>query len=166
MYNLVGFQTNLKFPEQKRVFGLIPALRNAEFVRYGVMHRNTFIDSPRVLNSDYSAKYRDDLFFAGQLTGVEGYMESASSGLMAGINLAYKVLGRDTLTLPADTMIGALSRYITDESVVKFQPMGASFGLLPELENRSRDKKIRGEQYAQRALSSLENFKAERMIKV
>lgn len=166
MYNLVGFQTNLKFPEQKRVFGLIPALKNAEFVRYGVMHRNTFIDSPRVLNSDYSAKCREDLFFAGQLTGVEGYMESASSGLMAGINLAYKMLGRDTLTLPADTMIGALSRYITDESVLKFQPMGASFGLLPELVNRSRDKKIRGEQYAARALDSLEKFKAERMLEV
>lgn len=163
MYNLVGFQTNLKFPEQKRVFGLIPALKNAEFVRYGVMHRNTFIDSPRVLNSDYSAKNRDDLFFAGQLTGVEGYMESASSGLMAGINAAYKLMGKDTLTLPSCTMIGALSRYITDESVTKFQPMGASFGLLPELENRSRDKKIRGEQYASRALESLHHFITERM---
>ncbi len=163
MYNLVGFQTNLKFPEQKRVFGLIPALKNAEFVRYGVMHRNTFIDSPRVLNSDYSAKLRDNLFFAGQLTGVEGYMESASSGLIAGINAAYKFLGKETLTLPAETMIGALSRYITDESVTKFQPMGASFGLLPELENRSRDKKIRGEQYASRSLEVLHRFTKERM---
>lgn len=163
MYNLVGFQTNLKFPEQKRVFGLIPALKNAEFVRYGVMHRNTFIDSPRVLNSDYSAKCRDDLFFAGQLTGVEGYMESASSGLMAGVNAAYKVLGRDTLTLPQETMIGALARYITDSTVKKFQPMGASFGILPELENRSRDKKIRGEQYAQRSLDILTRYISERL---
>ncbi len=163
MYNLVGFQTNLKFPEQKRVFGLIPALRNAEFVRYGVMHRNTFIDSPRVLCSDYSAKSFANLFFAGQLTGVEGYMESASSGLMAGINAARRFMCRDTFTLPEDTMIGALSRYITDESVKKFQPMGASFGLLPELENRSRDKKIRGEQYAERSLKSLDTFISERM---
>lgn len=163
MYNLVGFQTNLKFPEQKRVFGLIPALKNAEFVRFGVMHRNTFIDSPRVLMSDYSAKCKDTLFFAGQLTGVEGYMESASSGLMAGINAAYRFMGKDTLTLPEDTMIGALSRYITDDSIKKFQPMGASFGLLPDLLDRSRDKKIRGEQYAQRSLDVLTAFITERL---
>ncbi|MBQ4105493.1 MAG: methylenetetrahydrofolate--tRNA-(uracil(54)-C(5))-methyltransferase (FADH(2)-oxidizing) TrmFO [Clostridia bacterium] len=163
MYNLVGFQTNLKFPEQKRVFGLIPALKNAEFVRYGVMHRNTFIDSPRVLNSDYSAKTRETLFFAGQLTGVEGYMESASSGLMAGINAARKFKELKTLTLPEETMIGALSRYITDDTVKKFQPMGASFGLLPELTNRSRDKKIRGEQYAERSLDTLSMFVEERI---
>lgn len=163
MYNLVGFQTNLKFPEQKRVFGLIPALKNAEFVRYGVMHRNTFIDSPRVLNGDYSSKHRNTLFFAGQLTGVEGYMESASSGIMAGINAANLYLGKDTFILPEDTMIGALARYITNPTVMKFQPMGASFGLLPELSNRSRDKKIRGEQYADRALKSLSQFITERM---
>ncbi len=163
MYNLVGFQTNLKFPEQKRVFGLIPALKNAEFVRYGVMHRNTFIDSPRNLNSDYSAKFKNNIFFAGQLTGVEGYMESASSGLMAGINAANLFLSKETLTLPQETMIGALARYITDESVVKFQPMGASFGLLPELEERPRDKKLRGEAYAQRSLDSLSRFAAERL---
>lgn len=163
MYNLVGFQTNLKFPEQKRVFGLIPALKNAEFVRYGVMHRNTFIDSPRNLNSDYSAKFKNNIFFAGQLTGVEGYMESASSGLMAGINAANLFLSKETLTLPQETMIGALARYITDESVVKFQPMGASFGLLPELEERPRDKKLRGEAYAQRSLDSLSRFVAERL---
>ncbi len=163
MYNLVGFQTNLKFPEQKRVFGLIPALKNAEFVRYGVMHRNTFIDSPRVLNSDFSSKQRSTLFFAGQLTGVEGYMESASSGIMAGINAVNRYFGKDTFALPEDTMIGALARYISDPTVVKFQPMGASFGLLPELENRSRDKKIRGQQYADRSLSSLSQFITERM---
>lgn len=163
MYNLVGFQTNLKFSEQKRVFGLIPALKNAEYVRYGVMHRNTFIDSPRVLNSDFSAKCNPDLFFAGQFTGVEGYMESASSGLMAGINAVRRFKGKETLTLPKETMIGALSRYITDESIVKFQPMGASFGLLPELSDRPRDKKLRGEKYAQRSLEVLDSFKLERL---
>lgn len=164
MYNLVGFQTNLKFPEQKRVFGMIPALKNAEFVRYGVMHRNTFIDSPRVLISDYSAKCNQNLFFAGQLTGVEGYMESASSGLIAGINAYQRLAGNDTLLLPQETMIGALVRYITDESVTKFQPMGASFGLLPELENRPRDKKLRGEMYAQRSLDVLSRFITERNV--
>lgn len=163
MYNLVGFQTNLKFPEQKRVFGLIPALKNAEFVRYGVMHRNTFIDSPRVLNSDYSSKNESRLFFAGQLTGVEGYMESASSGLVAGINASRYLLGKESLVFPFDTMIGALASYITDESIVKFQPMGASFGLLPELENRPRDKKLRGEEYARRSLETLRNFIEERL---
>ncbi len=163
MYNLVGFQTNLKFPEQKRVFGLIPALKNAEFVRYGVMHRNTFIDSPRVLNSDYSSKNESRLFFAGQLTGVEGYMESASSGLVAGINASRYLLGKESLVFPLDTMIGALASYITDESIVKFQPMGASFGLLPELENRPRDKKLRGEEYARRSLETLRNFIEERL---
>lgn len=163
MYNLVGFQTNLKFPEQKRVFGMIPALKNAEFVRYGVMHRNTFIDSPRVLNSDYSAKADSKLFFAGQLTGVEGYMESASSGLMAGINAALRALGKDTLTLPQETMIGSLARYITDPTIMRFQPMGASFGLLPELENRPRDKKLRGEMYAQRSVDVLSRFITERI---
>ena len=163
LYNLVGFQTNLKFPEQKRVFGLIPALKNAEFVRFGVMHRNTFIDSPRVLNSDYSAKCNNRLFFAGQLTGVEGYMESASSGLIAGINAANRFLGSETLTLPIETMIGALARYITDSSIAKFQPMGASFGLLPELSNRPRDKKLRGEKYAERAIEVLNLYKSERL---
>lgn len=163
MYNLVGFQTNLKFSEQKRVFGLIPALKNAEYVRFGVMHRNTFIDSPRVLSSDYSAKFNPDIFFAGQLTGVEGYMESGSSGLVAGINAALRFRGEKTLDFPKDTMIGALAGYITDESVTKFQPMGASFGLLPELVNRPRDKKLRGEEYANRSLLSLQNFIAERL---
>lgn len=164
MYNLVGFQTNLKFSEQKRVFGLIPALKNAEFVRYGVMHRNTFIDSPRVLSGDYSAKCNSNLFFAGQLTGVEGYMESASSGLIAGINAYNRLMKKDTIVLPVETMIGALARYITDESVVKFQPMGASFGLLPELSNRPRDKKLRGEMYAERSLDTLSRFKIERNL--
>ncbi|MBQ7964590.1 MAG: methylenetetrahydrofolate--tRNA-(uracil(54)-C(5))-methyltransferase (FADH(2)-oxidizing) TrmFO [Ruminococcus sp.] len=158
MYNLVGFQTNLKFSEQKRVFGLIPALKNAEYHRYGVMHRNTFIDSPRLLNSDFSVKSNNNIFFAGQITGVEGYMESASSGLMAGINAYLRATEKDTVTLPCDTMIGCLSRYISDESVDYFHPMGAKFGVLPALLDRPRDKALRGAMYAQRSLCSLSKF--------
>ena len=155
MYNLVGFQTNLKFGEQKRVFSMFPALKNAEFVRYGVMHRNTFIDSPRLLNGDYSVRTRPNLFFGGQITGVEGYMESAASGLMAGINLARRLKGLETVVLPADTMIGALSRYISDPSVSRFQPMGANFGVLPPLDEKIRDKQLRYEKLAERAMCSL-----------
>ena len=158
MYNLVGFQTNLKFPEQKHVFSMIPALHRAEFVRYGVMHRNTFICSPKILNSDYSVKENKNLFFAGQITGVEGYMESAASGIMAGINACRVLEDKKTMTLPDDTMIGALSAYISDPTVKKFQPMGANFGVLPELENRPRDKKERGAAYSQRALNSLNKY--------
>ena len=164
IYNLVGFQTNLKFGEQKRVFSMIPALHDAEFLRYGVMHRNTFIDSPRILDSDYSDKENKSRFFAGQLTGVEGYMESASSGLICGINAARLVQGLDTVTLPATTMIGALSRYISDPYVSDFQPMGANFGILPELQNRPRDKAERGQAYADRALEDLKQFIAENEI--
>jgi methylenetetrahydrofolate--tRNA-(uracil-5-)-methyltransferase len=158
LYNLVGFQTNLKFPEQRRVFSMIPALENAEFVRYGVMHRNTFINSPEILNSDFSVRGEESLFFAGQITGVEGYMESASSGLMAGINSAMYALNKDTVTLPEATMIGSLSRYISDESVTKFQPMGANLGILPELDERPRDKKERAKAYADRSFSALEEY--------
>lgn len=158
MYNLVGFQTNLKFHEQKRVFSLIPALHNAEFVRYGVMHRNTFICSPKVLDADYSVKENKKLFFAGQITGVEGYMESACSGIVAGINAYRTLMNMDTLVFPTETMIGALSGYISDPTVSKFQPMGANFGVLPELENRPRDKKERGAKYSQRALLALDKF--------
>lgn len=158
MLNLVGFQTNLKFPEQKRVFSLIPALHNADFVRYGVMHRNTFICSPKILNADYSVRENKNLFFAGQITGVEGYMESASSGIIAGINACRVLEGKQTVALPVDTMIGALAGYISDPTVVKFQPMGANFGVLPELENRPRDKKERGAVYSARALESLGRF--------
>lgn len=155
MYNLVGFQTNLKFPEQKRVFSMIPALHGAEFVRYGVMHRNTFIDSPRLLGSDFGFKSRPGLYFAGQITGVEGYMESASSGILAGINCAARILGQPEY-LPSElTMMGALARYISDESVKNFQPMGASFGLLPALDTKIRDKKQRYEALAQRGLDTL-----------
>ena len=161
MYNLVGFQTNLKFPEQKRVFSLIPALHKADFVRYGVMHRNTFICSPKVLNSDYSVRENKNLFFAGQITGVEGYMESASSGIVAGINACRILQDKPTLSFPKETMIGALSSYISDPTVTKFQPMGANFGVLPELENRPRDKKARGAMYSMRALEALDKYLEE-----
>ena len=161
MYNLVGFQTNLKFPEQKRVFSLIPALHRAEFVRYGVMHRNTFLCSPKVLRADFSVKENSKLFFAGQITGVEGYMESAASGIMAGMNAARLLEGKETLVLPPETMTGALARYIADPSVKKFQPMGANFGVLPELANRPRDKRLRAAAYAARALASLDNYITE-----
>lgn len=158
MYNLVGFQTNLKFPEQKRVFGLIPALKNAEFIRYGVMHRNTFLNSPAILNSDFSTKNNGKLFFAGQITGVEGYMESASSGIAAGINAYRRLKNLEPVIFPDTTIIGALSRYISDASVSDFQPMGANFGVLPELENRPRDKRERGQAYADRALNDLTQY--------
>ncbi len=156
MYNLVGFQTNLKFPEQRRVFGMIPALKNAEFVRYGVMHRNTFLDSPRLLDSDFSMRKRPELFFAGQMTGVEGYMESASSGMMAGINAVRRLQGKPTVTLPPQTMTGALSGHISDITVKDFQPMGANLGILPPLDENIRDKKMRAEKYALRSLEMLE----------
>lgn len=155
MFNLVGFQTNLKFPEQKRVFRMIPGLQNAEFVRYGVMHRNSFLDSPRLLNFDFSLRSNPYLYFAGQITGVEGYMESAASGIMAGINAVRRADSREPLRLEEKTMIGALSDYISDESVKNFQPMGANFGILPPIEPKIRDKKERYAALAKRALDSL-----------
>ena len=158
MFNLVGFQTNLKFPEQKRVFSMIPALKNADFVRYGVMHRNTFIESPRLLNGDFSFRTRENLFFAGQITGVEGYMESASSGIMAGLNMVRRLQGKETLVLPETSMIGALSRYISDESVKNFQPMGANFGVLPPIEPKIRDKQERYAALSQRGLDDLKEY--------
>lgn len=159
MYNLVGFQTNLKFPEQKRVFSMFPALKNAEFLRFGVMHRNTFIDSPRLLNGDFSLRSNPYIFFGGQITGVEGYMESAASGLMAGINLSKRLKGEETVILPEDTMIGALSRYISDESVKNFQPMGANFGVLPPLLEKIRDKQERYMKLAERGMNSIKQAK-------
>ena len=152
----MGFQTNLKFGEQKRVFSMIPGLENAEFVRYGVMHRNSFINSPKVLNGDFSLRTRPNLFFAGQITGVEGYMESAASGIMAGLNMARRLSGRDTLVLPGETMTGALARYISDESVENFQPMGANMGILPDLDVRIKDKQERYQVIADRAVDSLQ----------
>lgn len=152
LYNLVGFQTNLKFGEQKRVFSMIPGLSGAEFVRYGVMHRNSFINSPELLNTDLSLKADDNIYFAGQISGVEGYMESAASGIIAGINAAKKVLGDNPVVLPDYTMIGALLHFITDNTVKNFQPMGANFGILPALENHIRDKRERYMAFSKRAL--------------
>ncbi len=157
MYNLVGFQTNLKFGEQKRVFSLIPGLQNADFVRYGVMHRNTFLDSPRLLNQAFQLKNDPRIFFAGQMTGVEGYMESAMSGILAGINMVRFIRGEQALMLPRETMCGALSAYISDPSVEDFQPMGANMGILPALEETVRDKKLRYAALAERALAALYN---------
>lgn len=155
MFNLVGFQTNLKFGEQKRVFSMIPGLENAEFVRYGVMHRNSFLNSPKLLNADFSLRSNPNIFFAGQITGVEGYMESAASGIMAGINAVRRVEGEEPLVLSEYNMIGALSQYISDESVTNFQPMGANFGILPPIEPKIRDKRERYMALANRALEQL-----------
>ncbi|WP_308573363.1 methylenetetrahydrofolate--tRNA-(uracil(54)-C(5))-methyltransferase (FADH(2)-oxidizing) TrmFO [uncultured Eubacterium sp.] len=155
MFNLVGFQTNLKFGEQKRVFSMIPGLENAEFVRYGVMHRNSFLNSPKLLNADFSLRKNPNIFFAGQITGVEGYMESAASGIMAGINAVRRAEGRESLVLSEYNMIGALSQYISDESVTDFQPMGANFGILPPIEPKIKDKRERYMALAQRALEKL-----------
>lgn len=161
LYNLVGFQTNLKFGEQKRVFSMFPALKNAEFVRYGVMHRNTFIDSPRLLNGDFRMRQRPEIFFAGQITGVEGYMESAASGILAGLNAARVLQNRETVILPETTMMGALARYISDESVRDFQPMGANFGVLPPLPEKIRDKALRYTAIADRAQNALRKYMEE-----
>ena len=156
LFNLVGFQTNLKFGEQKRVFSMIPGLENAVFMRYGVMHRNTFINSPELLNPDFSMKKRPEIYFAGQITGVEGYMESAASGIIAGIAAARKIKGLAPLELPPETMTGALSRYISDSfNSGKFQPMGANMGILPDIGRRIRDKKERYAAYSQRAVEAL-----------
>lgn len=162
MYNLVGFQTNLKFGEQKRVFSKITGLANAEFVRYGVMHRNSFINSPLLLNSNYAMKKRENLFFAGQITGVEGYIESAMSGILAGINMSRYIKGEKPLVLPRDTMCGALTAYISDEyNAENFQPMGCNMGILPELPNRIKDKKLKYQAYAERAINSFKEAISE-----
>ena len=159
LYNLVGFQTNLKFGEQQRVFSMIPALHDAQFARYGVMHRNTFLDSPRLLSADFSLRADRRIYFAGQITGVEGYMESASSGILAGVNASRALAGKPPLLLPETTMLGALSRYISDPSVANFQPMVANFGILPPLDARIRDKAARYAALASRALAALADYK-------
>lgn len=156
MYNLVGFQTNLKFGEQKRVFSLIPGLKDAEFVRYGVMHRNSFINSPALLKPTFEMRDHAGLFFAGQITGVEGYTESAASGIIAGINMAAKINGKPKFIMPPETMIGALSAYISDSfNDGNFQPMGANMGILPDFPDRIKDKKKKYQMYADRALEKL-----------
>ena len=160
MYNLIGFQTNLLFPEQKRVFGMIPALKNAEFMRYGVMHRNTFINSPRVLNRDYSLKKNGKTFFAGQITGVEGYVESAASGLMAAIACERKLNNKPCVELPSYSVMGALSLYITTPNE-NFQPMNANFGILPGTDAIIKDKNLRKKALAERSLDSIRRFRKE-----
>ena len=165
LFNLVGFQTNLKFPEQKRVFGLIPGLRNAEYMRYGVMHRNTFLDSPKLLNADFSLRERPELFFAGQMTGVEGYMESAASGILAGINAVRRLEGKAPLILPETTMMGALAGHVAHSESKDFQPMGANFGIFPPIEPHIRDKRARYEAFAGRALDDLDTCLAENGMK-
>ncbi len=159
MYNLVGFQTHLKFPEQKRVFGMIPGLENAEFLRYGVMHRNTFMNSPKLLDGAYMLRSRPGLYFAGQMTGVEGYVESASSGLVAGFNAARFALGLDPVYFGKESVIGSLASYVSDKDVVNFQPMNANFGLVSPLGFKVKGgKKARGEAMGARAVGYIRNF--------
>ena len=164
MYNIVGFQTHLKYGEQKRVFSMIPGLENAKFVRYGKMHRNTYIASPEVLNANYEARKQAGLFFAGQMTGVEGYVESAGSGLVAGINAAREALGEETLVFPKSTALGSMANYITTTSAKHFQPMNASYALLPKLDYKVRNKQERHLEISKRALKDLEAFKEEKKL--
>lgn len=161
LFNIVGFQTNLRFGEQKRVFGMIPGLVNAEYVRYGVMHRNSFLQSPKHLTPFYSLREREDLFFAGQLTGVEGYVESASSGLAAGINLARLVNNRPQIDFTRRTAIGALAHYISEYNGSSFQPMNANFGIMETLPDAPRDKRRRFEALSQRALQTVDSIAAK-----
>src|SRR3954469_10912856 len=158
LFNIVGFQTHLKWGAQKEVIRLIPGLENVEIVRYGVMHRNTFINSPKVLKATYQFRNREDLFFAGQMTGVEGYVESAASGLIAGINAARLANGEETVEFPAETAIGSMARYITTTNAKNFQPMNANFGLFPELPVRIKGKQDRNLAHANRALETIQNF--------
>lgn len=158
LYNIVGFQTHLKWGPQKEVLSLIPGLENAEIVRYGVMHRNTFINSPKVLRATYQFRNRQDLFFAGQMTGVEGYVESAASGLVAGINAARLAMGQEPVEFPHETSMGSMATYITTTNAKNFQPMNANFGLFPEIPIKVRGKKERAEYHATRALETIQNF--------
>ncbi|MDQ6419268.1 FADH(2)-oxidizing methylenetetrahydrofolate--tRNA-(uracil(54)-C(5))-methyltransferase TrmFO [Paenibacillus sp. LHD-117] len=163
LYNMVGFQTHLKWGEQKRVFSLIPGLENAEFVRFGVMHRNTFINSPKLLKPTYQTQSSETLFFAGQMTGVEGYVESAASGLIAGVNAGRLARGLEPIVLPEQTTLGSMANYITTADFKHFQPMNANFGLFPPLETRIRNKKDKNEAIANRALDAIEAFKMQHL---
>lgn len=162
LYNIVGFQTNLKFGEQKRVFSLIPGLENAEFMRYGVMHRNTFIDSPRLLDEHFMLRGSENVFFGGQITGVEGYVESAAGGIVAGMALADRLEGKEPFRFPRTTMLGALTAYISDPDVTDFQPMGSNMGILPPVEGHYKLKQEKYAVLAQRALADLDRALAER----
>ncbi len=158
MYNIVGFQTHLKFPEQKRVFSMIPGLQNAEFLRYGVMHRNTYLKSPGLLTANYQMKKYPNLYFAGQITGVEGYVESAASGLIAGMTAASNLLGKEEPKFSAKTAIGALGAYISHEGITNFQPMNVNFGIMESLGERIRDKKEKAMKIAERSLAEISTF--------
>ena len=161
VYNMVGFQTHLKFPEQKRVFSMIPALRNAEYVRYGVMHRNTFLDSPRLLDRYFRVRGQERLMFAGQITGVEGYVESTASGCLAAVELARRLEGKAPANFPQETAMGALALYISDQSVVNFQPMNVNFGLIPQLGYRVKGKRNKNAEISRRALEALDKLELE-----
>ena len=161
IYNIVGFQTHLKWPEQKRVFSMIPALKNAEYIRYGVMHRNTFLDSPRLLDRYYRIRGQERIAFAGQITGVEGYVESTASGCLAAMELARRLNGKDPINFPRETAMGALALYISDESVVNFQPMNINFGLIPQLGYRVKGKRNKNAEISKRALEMLDKLELE-----
>ena len=158
LYNMVGFQTNLKFGEQKRVFSMIPGLKNAEFIKYGVMHRNTFINSSKVLKANMQMREKDNIFFAGQITGVEGYVESIASGMIAGINVVRMIEGKDKFVLPTNTMLGALVNYVVTPND-KFQPMNANFGILPKRDCMIRDKQERYRKLAEISIKEMNELK-------
>lgn len=160
LYNIVGFQTHLKWGEQKRIINMIPGLENADIVRYGVMHRNTYLNSPQLLEKTYKLKEEDNIYFAGQMTGVEGYVESAASGIVAALNALYNQEGKQII-FPTETMIGAMANYIVDSTSKNFQPMNANFGIIKPLPERIKDKKEKYEKYANRSLEILENFKID-----
>ena len=159
LYNLVGFQTHLKWGEQKRVFSMIPALKNAKYVRYGVMHRNTYLDSPRLLDRYYRVRGNERIAFAGQITGVEGYVESTASGFLAGVELARRLLGQEPLDFPRETAIGALARYVSNESVTDFQPMNINFGIMPPLDHRVKGKRNKNAQLSSRSLELVDKLR-------
>ena len=158
LYNIVGFQTHMKWGAQKEVLRLIPGLENVEIVRYGVMHRNTFINSPKVLKKTYQLKANPNLFFAGQMTGVEGYVESAGSGLIAGINAARLAQGKEPIEFPHESALGSMARYITEADPNNFQPMNVNFGIFPDLGVRIKSKQERALKHAERAIATIQNF--------
>lgn len=166
VYNIVGFQTHLKWGEQKRVFGMIPGLENAEFLRFGVMHRNTFINSPKLLNADFSLKGARSIFFAGQITGVEGYVESAASGIISSISLINRLNGSGELFFPKESGLGSLAFYVSDDSIKNFQPMNINFGIMPKLDIKIRNKKEKNTLIAQKALDSIRFFKEKIFISI
>mgnify|MGYP000474214347 FL=1 len=164
VYNLVGFQTHLKFPEQRRVFSMIPALHDAEFLRYGVMHRNTFLNSPRLLDRYYRLKAEPRLSFAGQMTGVEGYVESCASGFLVGVETARRLLGQAPVDFPRETAIGALGLYVSNESVTQFQPMNINFGIITPLDHRVRGKRNKNAEISARSLQILDGLKQKEVF--